>query len=51
MLESVALGILISMIELIWRIHAVGCVHHETTGALTRSALGSVSFELVHQST
>ncbi|KAF4046349.1 STAS domain-containing protein [Phytophthora infestans] len=39
MLESVALGITISMIELIWRIHAVGCVHHETTGALTRSAV------------
>ncbi|ETN24041.1 hypothetical protein PPTG_00502 [Phytophthora nicotianae INRA-310] len=39
MLESVALGIIISMIELIWRIHAVGCVHHETTGALTRSAV------------
>jgi SulP family sulfate permease len=39
MLESVAMGIIISMIELIWRIHAVGCVHHETTGALTRSAV------------
>ncbi|GMF57672.1 unnamed protein product [Phytophthora fragariaefolia] len=39
MLESVAMGIIISMIELIWRIHAVGCVHHETTGALSRSAV------------
>ncbi|CAH0482466.1 unnamed protein product [Peronospora belbahrii] len=39
MLESVAMGIMISMIELIWRIHAVGCVHHETTGALSRSAV------------
>ncbi|TDH71318.1 hypothetical protein CCR75_005741 [Bremia lactucae] len=39
MLESVAMGIIISMIELIWRIHAVGCVHHETTGTLTRSAV------------
>ncbi|KAL4157109.1 hypothetical protein PRNP1_006134 [Phytophthora ramorum] len=39
MLESVTMGIIISMIELIWRIHAVGCVHHETTGALTRSAV------------
>ncbi|KAI9906666.1 hypothetical protein PsorP6_003062 [Peronosclerospora sorghi] len=39
MLASVALGILISMIELIWRIHAVGCVHHETSGALVRSAV------------
>ncbi|RLN15139.1 hypothetical protein BBJ28_00006534 [Nothophytophthora sp. Chile5] len=39
MLESVAMGIVISMIELIWRIHAVGCVHHETTGALSRSAV------------
>ncbi|KAF1779524.1 SLC26A/SulP transporter domain [Phytophthora cactorum] len=35
MLESVALGIIISMIELIWRIHAVGCVHHETTALWT----------------
>ncbi|KAF4320539.1 hypothetical protein BBO99_00005716 [Phytophthora kernoviae] len=39
MLQSVAMGIAISMIELIWRIHDVGCVHHETTGALTRSAV------------
>ncbi|OWZ08017.1 Sulfate Permease [Phytophthora megakarya] len=39
MLESVAMGIIISMIELIWRIHSVGCVHHETTGALSRSAV------------
>ncbi|EGZ19673.1 hypothetical protein PHYSODRAFT_495964 [Phytophthora sojae] len=39
MLESVAMGIIISMVELIWRIHDVGCVHHETTGALTRSAV------------
>jgi SulP family sulfate permease len=39
MLESVALGIVISMAELIYRIYEVGCVHHETTGALTRSAV------------
>ncbi|KAE8894679.1 hypothetical protein PF005_g8369 [Phytophthora fragariae] len=39
MLPSVAMGIIISMIELIWRIHEVGCVHHETTGALSRSAV------------
>lgn len=39
MLESVALGIVISMIEMIYRIHKVGCVHHETTGALSRSSV------------
>lgn len=39
MLASVGLGIIISMIDLIYRIHEVGCVHHETTGALARSSV------------
>lgn len=39
MLESVGLGIVISMIDLIYRIHEVGCVHHETTGSLSRSSV------------
>ncbi|DBA05312.1 TPA: hypothetical protein N0F65_007474 [Lagenidium giganteum] len=39
MLESVGLGIIISMVDLIYRIHEVGCIHHETTGTLTRSAV------------
>lgn len=39
MLESVGLGVVISMVELIYRIYEVGCVHHETTGALARSAV------------
>lgn len=39
MLPAVALGVVISMAELIFRIYEVGCVHHETTGALARSAV------------
>ncbi|GLD92204.1 hypothetical protein PINS_up000737 [Pythium insidiosum] len=39
MLEAVGLGIMISMLELIFRIYEVGCVHHETTGQLSRSAV------------
>jgi SulP family sulfate permease len=39
MLQSVGLGILISMLDLIYRIHEIGCVHHETTGVLSRSAV------------
>lgn len=39
MLQSVGLGIVISMGDLIYRIHEVGCVHHETTGELTRSSV------------
>lgn len=39
MLQSVGLGIVISMIDLIYRIHEVGCVHHETTGMLSRSSV------------
>lgn len=39
MLPSVGLGIVISMIDLIYRIHEVGCVHHETTGMLSRSSV------------
>ncbi|TYZ53386.1 hypothetical protein PybrP1_003440, partial [[Pythium] brassicae (nom. inval.)] len=39
MLQSVGLGIAISMVDLIYRIHEVGCVHHETTGALARSSV------------
>ncbi|KAL0586238.1 hypothetical protein ABG067_004087 [Albugo candida] len=39
MLESVGFGIFISIIDLIYRIHQVGCIHHETTGVLTRSAV------------
>ncbi|KAJ0404803.1 hypothetical protein P43SY_003479 [Pythium insidiosum] len=39
MLEAVGLGVIISMLELIFRIYEVGCVHHETTGQLSRSAV------------
>lgn len=39
MLKSVGLGIVIYMIDLINNIHEVGCVHHETTGSLSRSSV------------
>ncbi|TMW65570.1 hypothetical protein Poli38472_008212 [Pythium oligandrum] len=39
MLQAVGLGVIISMIDLIWRINKVGCVHHETTGQFSRSSV------------
>jgi SulP family sulfate permease len=46
MLESVSLGILISMIELLYYIHQVGCVYLETTGITMQSATPRSSDEL-----
>ncbi|RLN06769.1 hypothetical protein BBJ28_00015526 [Nothophytophthora sp. Chile5] len=39
MLESVALGTLISMIELLYHIHQVGCIYLEATGAAKQSTM------------
>lgn len=39
MLQSVALGILISVFILTYRIQSVGCIRYESTGALSRSSV------------
>jgi MFS superfamily sulfate permease-like transporter len=48
MLEAVGLGVIISMIDLIYRIHEVGCVHHETTGQLSRSSVDRTADQVAY---